>query len=91
MPDLLESIMKPTNPVKEELRGIVMRMNQFRTQIEEFRVDTVEMSGKMKDIRLRLPACRSKVGPFQPVFDPKASYNGSPHKKKIGCWRWQAL
>ena len=38
--DLLESIMKPTDPVKEELRRSSSKLNQFRHQIKEFRVST---------------------------------------------------
>ena len=30
VPDLLEAIMRPTDPVKEELRPNVMKMCQFR-------------------------------------------------------------
>ena len=30
VPDLLESIMRPTDPVKEELRRNLCKMNQFR-------------------------------------------------------------
>ena len=40
VPDLLESIMRPTDPAKEELRRILMKMNQFRPNIQEFRVCT---------------------------------------------------
>ena len=33
VPDLLESIMRPTDPVKEKLRKIFMKMTQFRPKI----------------------------------------------------------
>ena len=56
VPDLLESIMRPTDPVKEELRGILFKMNQFRSKIQEFRVCTFWMSEKIPDSRRRLPA-----------------------------------
>ena len=33
LPDLLELIMRSTDPVEEELRKILMKMSQFRPQI----------------------------------------------------------
>ena len=38
VPDLLEAIMRPTDPVKEELRQNLMKMSQFRTEITKIRV-----------------------------------------------------
>ena len=38
VPDLLESIMKPTDPVKEELRPILFKIDQFRAEITKIRV-----------------------------------------------------
>ena len=40
VPDLLESIMRPTDPVKEELRQNIMKMNQFRSEITKLSVST---------------------------------------------------
>ena len=40
VPDLLESIMRPTDPVKEELRPKTVKMNQFRPKIIKNRVST---------------------------------------------------
>ena len=37
-PDLLEPIMRPTCPVKEELRQNLFKMVQFRPQITKIRV-----------------------------------------------------
>ena len=37
MPDPLESIMRPTDPVKEELRPILLKMIQFGSKIEKVR------------------------------------------------------
>ena len=34
VPDLLEAIMRPIDPVKEELRRILCKMRQFRPEIE---------------------------------------------------------
>ena len=49
MPDLLESIMRPTDPVKEELRPILFKTNQFRPEITKIKVCTFQMSGKIPD------------------------------------------
>ena len=38
VPDLLEAIMKPPGPVKEELRPISFKIYQFRHQIPKIRV-----------------------------------------------------
>ena len=40
VPDLLEAIMRPTCLVKEELRQILFKMNQFRPEITKIRVST---------------------------------------------------
>ena len=56
VPDLLESIMRPTDPAKEELQRILFKMGKFRPKIEENRVCTFWMSGKIPDFRRRLPA-----------------------------------
>ena len=37
-PDLVESIMRPTCPVKGELRQNLMKMSQFRPEITKIRV-----------------------------------------------------
>ena len=38
VPDLLEAIMRPTDPVKEELRQNLFKMTQFRPEITKIRV-----------------------------------------------------
>ena len=40
VPDQLESIMRPTDPVKEELRPILFKMIQFRPKITKIKVST---------------------------------------------------
>ena len=40
VPDLLESIMKPTDPVKEELRPILFKIIQIASKIKKIRVST---------------------------------------------------
>ena len=54
--DLLESIMRLTDPVKEELRRILFKMSQYRSETIKIRVSTFWMSGKISDSRRRLPA-----------------------------------
>ena len=38
MPDLLESIMRPTDPAKEELRQKLFRITQISSKIKKMRV-----------------------------------------------------
>ena len=38
VPDLLESIMRPTDPVKEELRQNLSKISQFKPEITKIRV-----------------------------------------------------
>ena len=40
VPDLLESIMSPTDPVKEELRRNLIKMCQFESKIPKIKVST---------------------------------------------------
>ena len=40
VPDLLEAIMKPTDPVKEELRQKLFKILQFGSKIKKIRVST---------------------------------------------------
>ena len=40
VPDLLEAIMRLTDPVKEELRPILFKMNQIRIKIQKNRAST---------------------------------------------------
>ena len=49
VPDLLESIMRPTDLVKEELGTILFKLTQFRPEITKIKVCTFQMSGKIKD------------------------------------------
>ena len=49
VPDLLESIMRPTDPVKEELRPILSQMTQISSEITKITVYTFQMSGKIPD------------------------------------------
>ena len=49
MPDLLESIMRPTDPVKDELLQKLFKIDQFGSKIPKMRVCTFQMSGKIPD------------------------------------------
>ena len=49
VPDLLESIMRPADPVKEELRQKLFKIEQFESKITKIRVCTFQMSGKIPD------------------------------------------
>ena len=40
VPDLLESIMRPTDPAQEELRRILLKMDQFGSKITKIKVST---------------------------------------------------
>ena len=49
VPDLLEATMRPTDPVKDELRQKLFKMTQFGSKIKKIRVCTFQMSGKIPD------------------------------------------
>ena len=49
VPDLLEAIMRPTDPVKDELRQKLSKIDQFGSKITKIRVCTFQMSGKIRD------------------------------------------
>ena len=49
VPDLLEAIMRPTDPVKEELRQKLFKIDQLWSKIKKIRVCTFQMSGKIPD------------------------------------------
>ena len=40
VPDLLEPIMRPTDPVKEGLQPILLKMSQIKSKISKIRVST---------------------------------------------------
>ena len=49
VPDLLEAIIQPTDPVKDELRQKLFKIDQFGSKITKIRVCTFQMSGKIPD------------------------------------------
>ena len=85
VPDLLESIMRPTCLVKEELRPILCKLGQFRPEITKIRVSTFWMSGKSTDSR------RRPTQPSRPVSFKSITALPRPNKSKKSCfWRRQA-
>ena len=49
VPDLLEAIIQPPGPVKEELRQKLSKIDQFGAKIKKIRVCTFQMPGKIRD------------------------------------------
>ena len=49
VPDLLEAIIQPPGPAKEELRQKLSKMIQLGSKIKKIRVCTFQMSGKIPD------------------------------------------
>ena len=66
VPDLLEAIMRPTCLVKEELRPILFKMDQFKPEIAKIRVCTFQMSGKIPDSSWTSPRA-----PLFPIIWPR--------------------
>ena len=67
VPDLVESIVRPTDPVEEELRRIVFKMSQYGPKIIKIRVSTFWISGKSTDSR-RTPTLPSRLVSFKPIM-----------------------
>ena len=65
VPDLLEAIIWPTDPVKEELRQKLSKIDQFESKITKIRVCTFQMSGKIPD-----SANVAFENPFFAIFGP---------------------
>ena len=66
VPDLVESIMRPSDPVKEELRRILFETSQYRTDSIKIRVSTFWMSGKSTDSHRR-PTQPPRPVSFKPI------------------------
>ena len=49
VPDLLEAIIQPPGPVKEELQQKLFKITQFDSKIKKIRVCTFQISGKIPD------------------------------------------
>ena len=65
VPNLLEAIMRPPGPVKEELRQKLFKIDQFGSKIKKIRVCTFQMSGKIPD-----SANVAFEDPFFAIFGP---------------------
>ena len=79
VPDLLESIMRPTDPIKEELRQKLSKIYQFGSKIPKIKVSTFLDSGIPKFSRRRPTQPSRPVGfkqetafhiPINPIFGP---------------------
>ena len=66
VPDLLESIMRPTDPVKEELRQKLFKMTQFDPKIKKIRVSDVRKNPGFDQRSLRGPI----LTPFSQYLAP---------------------
>ena len=70
VPDLLEAIVQPTDPVKDELRQELFKIDQFESKITKIRVCTFQMSGKIRD-----SANVAFEDPLFAIFDPAEGPN----------------
>ena len=76
VPDLLEAIMRPTDPVKEELRQKLSKMIQFGPKIKKIKVCTFQMYPGFDQRSLQ----RSNSTPFSQYLAPLAA----KYSKKCG-------
>ena len=86
VPDLLESIMRPTDPVKEELRQKLFKIDQFESKIKKMRVSTFWIP----EIR-SFPAGGQHNLPAQLVLSKKRPPQTRINLKNAGFERLQAL
>ena len=69
VPDLLEAIMRPTDPVKEELRQKLFKIYQFGSKITNMGVCTFQISGKIRD-SANVASEAPSSPPFSQYLDP---------------------
>ena len=69
-PDLVESIIRPTHHVKEELWRILFKLIRFRSKIHKTKACTFWMSGKITDSRRR-PTQPASLVSFEPIMAPQ--------------------
>ena len=99
MPDLLESIMRPTDPVKEELRQKLFKLIQVGFEIPKIKVSTFLDSGIPKFSRRRPTQPSRPVGfqqeaafhtPINPIFGPARGQIYEKMRQKASqapkCW-----
>ena len=89
VPDLLESIMRPTDPVKEELRQKLFKMNKFDSKIKK---NTENQCFKILDSR---NPKFSRWRPTQPSravgFKQETAFQTRINPKNVGFNHLQAL
>ena len=86
VPDLLESIMRPTDPVKEELRQKLFKMSQFGSKIKKHQGFKILDSGISNFSR------RRPTQPSRPVgFKQETAFQTRINSKHAGFKRRQAL
>ena len=78
--------MKAPGLVKEELRRILLKTNQFRHEITKIRVSTFWMSGKATDSRRAAGGQHSPLTHFDQITAPQTRR----HSKNAGFKRRQA-
>ena len=83
VPDLLEAIMRPTDPVKEELRQKLFKINRIRPEIIKIMASTFCISGKSADSRRR-PTQPSRPVSFKPITAPRPEK--SKNMQGFGPW-----
>ena len=71
VPDLLDSIIRPTDPVKEEFRQKLFKTVQLESKITKISVCTFHMSGKITDSAnvATEAAVLEPSHPLLPIFD----------------------
>ena len=73
-PDLMESIIRPTDPVNQELWRPAMQINKFRSKITKIRVSTFWTSRKSTASRWR-PTQPARLVSFKTIKASQASTN----------------
>ena len=80
--DVVESIMKPPDPVKEELRRMLMNMCQFRHEITRIKDSTFWMSRKLTDRRWRSTQ-RASPASFKSITASQTQTNRQIFKNRV--------
>ena len=81
VPDLLEAIIQPPGPVKEELRQKLSKMKQIMSKIKKIRVSTFEILENPKFSRRRpMPAFSPVSFKQETIFHTRINRN---HSKKM--------
>ena len=72
VPDLLESIIQPADPVKDELWQKLSKIDNFVSKIKKIKVCTFQMSGKIRDSsgKIRDSTNVASEDPLFAIFGP---------------------